>query len=43
MEAYLKDHNLPNEWDYFDPVKADEKRECGLHVSPSAPATGSGL
>ena len=32
MEAYLKEHNLPNEWDYFDPVKADEKRECGLHV-----------
>jgi phosphoadenosine phosphosulfate reductase len=29
MEAYLKQHNLPNEWDYFDPAKADEKRECG--------------
>jgi phosphoadenosine phosphosulfate reductase len=33
MEAYLKQHNLPNEWDYFDPAKADEKRECGLHAS----------
>ncbi len=33
MEAYLKEHNLPNEWDYFDPAKADEKRECGLHVT----------
>jgi len=33
MEAYLEDHNLPNEWDYFDPAKADEKRECGLHAS----------
>ena len=33
MEAYLKEHNLPNEWDYFDPAKADEKRECGLHAS----------
>ena len=33
MEAYLKLHNLPNEWDYFDPAKADEKRECGLHAS----------
>jgi len=33
MEAYLKQHNLPNEWDYFDPAKADEKRECGLHVA----------
>lgn len=32
MEAYLKEFDLPNEWDYFDPVKADEKRECGLHA-----------
>ena len=32
METYLADHNLPNEWDYFDPAKADEKRECGLHA-----------
>jgi phosphoadenosine phosphosulfate reductase len=33
MEAYLSEHKLPNEWDYFDPAKADEKRECGLHAS----------
>jgi phosphoadenosine phosphosulfate reductase len=33
MEAYLATFGLPNEWDYFDPAKADEKRECGLHVS----------
>ena len=33
MEAYLKQHSLPNEWDYFDPAKADEKRECGLHAA----------
>jgi len=33
MEAYLNEHNLPNEWDYFDPAKADEKRECGLHAA----------
>ena len=33
MEEYLKRHNLPNEWDYFDPAKADEKRECGLHAA----------
>jgi phosphoadenosine phosphosulfate reductase len=33
MEAYLTQHNLPNEWDYFDPAKADEKRECGLHAA----------
>ncbi len=33
MEAYLKQNNLPNEWDYFDPAKADDKRECGLHAA----------
>ncbi len=33
MEACLAEHNLPNEWDYFDPAKADEKRECGLHAA----------
>lgn len=33
METYLAKHNLPNEWDYFDPAKADEKRECGLHAA----------
>jgi len=33
MENYLKQHHLPNEWDYFDPAKADEKRECGLHAT----------
>lgn len=33
MEAYLAEHALPNEWDYFDPAKADEKRECGLHAA----------
>jgi phosphoadenosine phosphosulfate reductase len=33
MENYLEQHHLPNEWDYFDPAKADDKRECGLHAS----------
>jgi phosphoadenosine phosphosulfate reductase len=33
MEAYLQEHALPNEWDYFDPAKADDKRECGLHAA----------
>jgi phosphoadenosine phosphosulfate reductase len=33
LDAYLVQHQLPNEWDYFDPAKADEKRECGLHAS----------
>lgn len=32
MEAYLAARHLPNEWDYFDPAKGDEKRECGLHT-----------
>lgn len=38
MEAYLREFSLPNEWDYFDPAKADEKRECGLHASWGAAA-----
>jgi len=33
LEEYLERHELPNEWDYFDPAKADEKRECGLHAA----------
>jgi len=33
LDAYLAEHGLPNEWDYFDPAKADEKRECGLHAA----------
>jgi phosphoadenosine phosphosulfate reductase len=33
LDAYLTAHDLPNEWDYFDPAKADEKRECGLHAA----------
>ncbi len=33
MTKYLEQHNLPNEWDYFDPAKADDKRECGLHAT----------
>ena len=41
MEAYLKEYDLPNEWDYFDPAKADEKRECGLHADWGAKALNS--
>lgn len=37
MEAYLEEHHLPNEWDYFDPAKANEKRECGLHAAWGTP------
>ena len=46
MENYLKQHDLPNEWDYFDPAKADERRECGLHASWGADAvvsSGAGI
>jgi len=42
METYLKEHQLPNEWDYFDPAKADEKRECGLHASWGGKAVTAG-
>lgn len=43
MENYLKQQHLPNEWDYFDPAKADEKRECGLHAAWGTQALGSGI
>jgi phosphoadenosine phosphosulfate reductase len=33
LEAGIEKYELPNEWDYFDPAKADEKRECGLHAA----------
>jgi len=42
MEEYLKANNLPNEWDYFDPAKADEKRECGLHAAWGKEAVSGG-
>lgn len=38
MEQYLAEHGLPDERDYFDPAKADEKRECGLHAAWGRPA-----
>ena len=31
LENYMDKNKLENEFDYFDPTKADEKRECGLH------------
>lgn len=43
MEAYLAEHDLPNEWDYFDPAKADEKRECGLHAAWGGQAVSDGV
>ncbi|MEM8764941.1 MAG: phosphoadenosine phosphosulfate reductase family protein [Bacteroidota bacterium] len=32
LDAYLKEHELPNEHKYFDPTKVLENRECGLHT-----------
>ena len=43
LEAYLGQNDLPNEWDYFDPAKADEKRECGLHAGWGREGMGSGV
>jgi phosphoadenosine phosphosulfate reductase len=43
LETYLAEHRLPNEWDYFDPAKADEKRECGLHADWGAQAVSRQL
>ena len=43
MEACLNEHSLPNEWDYFDPAKADEKRECGLHAAWGKAVMGSSV
>ena len=31
MLAFIQKHNLPAEFDYYDPVKALENRECGIH------------
>lgn len=41
LDTYLAQHQLPNEWDYFDPAKADEKRECGLHAAWGKKAVGA--
>ncbi|MBB3230458.1 phosphoadenosine phosphosulfate reductase family protein [Halomonas stenophila] len=32
LYQYLQAHDLPNEFDYFDPTKVEAKRECGLHL-----------
>lgn len=32
LDAYLREKNLPNEHNYFDPTKVLENRECGLHT-----------
>lgn len=32
LDVYLKEHNLPNETDYYDPTKVLAHRECGIHL-----------
>ena len=32
MDAYIEKFSLPNETNYFDPTKAEDDRECGLHT-----------
>lgn len=32
LDTYLNKHKLTNEFKYFDPTKALENRECGLHA-----------
>ena len=32
LDAYLQKRNLPNEFNYYDPTKVLENRECGLHA-----------
>ena len=32
LDAYLAEHDLPNEDRYYDPTKALANRECGLHT-----------
>ena len=34
MNAYIAEHNLPDERVYFDPTKVEGNRECGLHPKP---------
>lgn len=31
LDEYLQQNQLPNELDYYDPSKAQDHRECGLH------------
>ena len=32
IEDYLFENNLPHEFNYFDPTKVLENRECGIHL-----------
>ncbi len=33
LYQYCEQHGLPNNFDYVDPTKGEDNRECGLHIS----------
>ena len=33
LYEYLVEHGLPNNFDYVDPTKGEDNRECGLHLA----------
>lgn len=33
LYEYCEKHGLPNNFDYVDPTKGEDSRECGLHLS----------
>ncbi|WP_420852903.1 phosphoadenosine phosphosulfate reductase family protein [Simplicispira suum] len=33
LHEYCKAHGLPNNFDYVDPTKGEDNRECGLHIA----------
>ena len=33
LHAYCQAHGLPNNFDYLDPTKGEDNRECGLHLA----------
>ena len=33
LHGYCQTHGLPNNFDYADPTKGEDNRECGLHLA----------
>ncbi|WP_272970200.1 phosphoadenosine phosphosulfate reductase domain-containing protein [Comamonas terrigena] len=33
LYGYCEQHGLPNNFDYVDPTKGEDNRECGLHIA----------
>ena len=33
LHGYCETHGLPNNFDYVDPTKGEDNRECGLHLA----------